>query len=194
MVYNFIADPIGTAFWHAHFHSENVDGLYGPLIVDDNNGSFPFDFDEEQVILFTESYDNSSWALEQYMDTPPTPEHPQPHSDPTPNHGLLCLYDESNLPATPSCSSSSTGEGFNLKFQPGKTYRLRIISASNLSPFQFSIDEHELQIIATDYTVVDGSAWVTSLPIFVRFDLHVSFIALTSDLDWSEVRRTCSCP
>lgn len=175
MSYSFTASPSGTAFWHAHFHSENVDGLYGPLIVDDTNGSFPFSFDDEKVILLTDSYDNSSWALERYLSTPPSLDNPQPHVDPTPSYGLLCIYDESVFPAVPSCSSSSTGQGFNLDFHPGKTYRLRLIGASELAPFVFSIDEHELQIVATDYFAVNSSTWVTSIPITTgqRYDVLV---------------------
>ena len=172
MVYNFKADPSGTALWHAHFHSQNVDGLYGPFIVNDELGSFPFHYDEEKVILMTDSYDQSSWALEQYMTTPPVSAD-QPHTDPTPNQGLICLYDESKSPAIPSCSSTSSGTGFNLNFETGKTYRLRLVGAADLAPFLFSIDEHQLQVVAVDYAIVDGSAWVNSIPITVGYSLDM---------------------
>jgi len=44
--------------------------------------------------------------------------------------------------------------GFNenatLPFQPGKTYRLRIVNTSGLAAFFFWIDGHEMRIIEVD--------------------------------------------
>lgn len=163
MTYNFKADPSGSTFWHAHFHSENVDGLFGPLVVEDEPESFPFQYDYEHVILMTDTYNKTSWALEESIFTAAEP----PSPDPTPSEGLICVYDETAIPATPSCSSTVSGEGFNLNFEPGKIYRLRLICAADLAPFLFSIDEHELQVVSADYFTLDGTAWVNAVPIQV---------------------------
>lgn len=191
MTYNFVADPPGTTLWHAHFHSMNVDGLHGPFIVEDGPGSFPFKYDEERVILMTDEYGSTSWELEDYLKTPDA--NGNPRADPVPNSGLLCLYDEKNKTSvTSSCSSDSSGQGFNLNFEPGKVYRLRIICGSIIAPFIFSIDQHELQLVAADYSSLDGNTVVEGVPITVRSRLQASStlkLTLLSS-DWSTVRRS----
>ena len=174
MKYNFAADPAGTTFWHAHFHSMSADGLHGPFIVEDKPGSYPFPYDEERVILFTDEYGSTSWELEDYLRTPDA--EGNPHPDPAPSAGLMCLYDETNkTSATSSCSSDSTGQGFNLNFEPGKVYRLRIICGSIIAPFIFSIDQHELQLVSADYSTLDGETWVKGVPITVGsgYEFHL---------------------
>ena len=51
-------------------------------------------------------------------------------------------------------STSGSTVGFNenttLPFQPGKTYRLRIINTSAFAAFFFWIDGHEMNIIEVD--------------------------------------------
>ena len=170
MKYSFIADPPGTTFWHAHFHSMTTDGLHGPFIVEDIPESFPFYYDEERVILLTDEYQRTSWQIEDYLSTPD--DKGAPRADPAPSAGLLCLYDEKNTTsAASSCSRDSSGHGFNLNFESGKIYRLRIICGSIIAPFIFSIDQHQLQLISADYSPLDGNAWVTGVPITVSFGL-----------------------
>jgi iron transport multicopper oxidase len=166
MKYSFSADPPGTTFWHAHFHSMTVDGLHGPFIVEDRPGTFPFQYDEERVILLTDEYESTCWQLEDYLSTPDA--NGTPRSDPAPSAGLLCLYDETNTTSAPSsCSKDSSGQGFNLDFELGKIYRLRIICGSIIAPFVFSIDQHELQLVSADYSTLDGNTWVNGVPIAV---------------------------
>jgi len=166
MKYHFTADPPGTTFWHAHFHSMSADGLHGPFIVEDKPGSFPFNYDEERVILMTDEYGATSWDLEDYLASPDA--NGNPHADPAPTAGLLCLYDERNKSSiTTSCSRGSSGQGFNLNFTPGKVYRLRIICGSIIAPFIFSIDQHELQLVSADFSTLDGTTRVNGIPITV---------------------------
>ena len=192
MKYDFIADPPGTTFWHAHFHSMSADGLHGPFIVEDIPGSFPFDYDEERVILMTDEYGATSWELEDYLASPDA--NGMPHGDPAPTAGLLCLYDESNKSSvTTSCSRGSSGQGFNLNFTPGKVYRLRIICGSIIAPFIFSIDQHELQLVSADFSTLDGTTRVSGVPITVSSGLHLSSALGLTPLnpDWSTVRCPC---
>lgn len=188
MKYSFKADPPGTTFWHAHFHTMNADGLFGPFIVEDRPGSFPFHYDEERVILLTDEYGSTSWELEDYLSVLDSNGNPRP--DPSPTSGLMCLYDEKNKNSvTSSCSKDSSGQGFNLNFEPGKVYRLRIICGSIIAPFIFSIDQHDLQLVSADYYPLDGNTWVKGVPITVCSEHHISstvnLILLKSD--WSKV-------
>ncbi|KAH7926675.1 hypothetical protein BV22DRAFT_1032673 [Leucogyrophana mollusca] len=161
----------GTAWWHAHFADENADGIFGPLIIEDEPGDFPYDYDEDWTILLTESYNKTSWELIDYLETPEGPENP--HTDPSPDLGFACLYDSFNAAA---CSHDSTGQGLTLNFEQGKTYRLRLIGAANLAPFLFSIDGHEMRLAKSDLTTLDGQSTVNSLFIFSgqRYDVLVT--------------------
>ena len=192
MKYDFVANPPGTSFWHAHFHVMNADGLHGPLIVDDKPGSFPFPYDEERVIILTDEYGSTSWEMEDYLSIPDA--NGNPRAPPAPIGGLLCLYNEENkTSSTSSCSNDSSGQGFNLDFESGKVYRLRIICVSVDSPFIFSIDQHELQLVSADYSTLDGNAWVKGVPIAVSSGLRISstFNLILLSSDWSTVRRPC---
>jgi FtsP/CotA-like multicopper oxidase with cupredoxin domain len=170
LAYTFLANPRGSTYWHAHFREQNEDGLYGPFIVDDPPNSFPFHYDEEIVVMMTDAYNlpssqEDASLIPQVMSAYAAG---KPAYDPSPDQSFLCAYDETTYPPTPSCSSTTDGKGFNINFQPGLTYRLRLICSSQITPFLFSIDEHELQVVATDFTVLDGNAWVQSVPIMVH--------------------------
>jgi FtsP/CotA-like multicopper oxidase with cupredoxin domain len=177
LTYKFKAYPSGSSFWHAHMHEESVDGVYGPLIVEDQPGGFPYSFDEEKVILLTDAYDATSWEIDPQIiaSVVNSVGSNEPVLDPEPSRGLVCVYDETKTPATPSCSSTSDGRGFDLNFERGKTYRLRLICSAALAPFLFSIDGHEMQVVAVDYSVTDGSTWVKGVPLTTgqRYDVLV---------------------
>ena len=53
---------------------------------------------------------------------------------------------------TPSSVTSHVGfnENATLPFEPGKTYRLRIVNTSAFSMFYFWVDGHEMRIIEAD--------------------------------------------
>jgi iron transport multicopper oxidase len=171
MKYTFRADPRGSTFWHAHFREELEDGLYGPFIVEDLPGSFPFHYDEERIILLTDAYNLTSWQMEAALGPQIAAGIAAGKSapDPAPDQSFLCTYNETKHPATPSCSSTTDGKGFNLNFHHGKTYRLRILCTSEIAPFLFSIDEHELRVVSADFAILDGSTWVQSVPVMVRY-------------------------
>jgi iron transport multicopper oxidase len=60
----------------------------------------------------------------------------------------------SYLPPIPGTTSGAGNVGFNenatLPFQPGKTYRLRVVNTSTFSMFYFWIDGHDMEIIEVD--------------------------------------------
>ena len=175
MQYEWRADPPGSTFWHNHFHAMTVDGLHGGLVVEDQPGTFPYHYDEEVVILLGDEYNRTSWVIENYLTTP------DPNGivriDPFANNGLMCVYDESVTPATPSCSNGPTGSGFTLNFEPGKVYRLRLVCVSLVEPYVFQIDGHQMQVVTADLSILDGSAVVDGLPIWVSLTLG-SFVIL----------------
>lgn len=191
MAYNFVAYPAGSTFWHAHFHEVAVDGVYGPLIVEDEPGTFPYKYDEDLVILMADAYNETSWQEDDQLEQ--SFEEGTPHGDPAPDQGFLCVYNEAT--GKPSCSSTTDGNGFDLTFEKGKTYRLRLICAAGLAPFLFSIDGHELQVASVDIGITDGSAFVQGVPMMVRQFLSLALAPACSwkFVDGSTVRCSCAC-
>ncbi|WIA39751.1 hypothetical protein OEZ86_005809 [Tetradesmus obliquus] len=52
-IYNFIADTEGTYWWHSHFKTQYIDGLFGALIIDDLTlKQYPGD----AIVLFNDYY------------------------------------------------------------------------------------------------------------------------------------------
>jgi hypothetical protein len=78
----------------------------------------------------------------------------------------------------PGTSTSGSTVGFNenatLPFQPGKTYRLRIINTSAFAAFFFYIDGHEMSIIE-----VDGVSQKIHINPFVGAHFTLSLCRLT---------------
>lgn len=131
-------------------------GVVGPTIIDDP--SEPYKYDDEYVVVVTDHYNISDWTLLAIDRTPGfvgnTGIPPRP---PAPDSVLICA-------GTGGCNTKSQP---TFQFTPGKTYRLRIINMSAFVGFHFSIDEHELQLIGSDFAALDGKTSVEQLPIWV---------------------------
>ena len=54
--------------------------------------------------------------------------------------------------SNPACDTGAVGfnENATLPFQPGKTYRLRIVNTAAFAMFYFWIDGHDMRIIEVD--------------------------------------------
>lgn len=144
--YRFLAVTPGTHYWHSHAGMQNADGLFGPLVIreppeiDEHLGRYDVDHPEFTIMI-------NDW----FKDMMP---------------GRL----SSLLHRTGSVLSDSmliNGKGAYHKFirdtttvytpyevfnvQLGRRYRFRVITNSlNTCPILFSIDNHNLTVIASD--------------------------------------------
>ncbi|KAF9038528.1 laccase [Panaeolus papilionaceus] len=122
----------GTFWYHSHLSTQYCDGLKGPFIVYDpyDPHKHLYDVDDETtVITLSDWYHEPSLAL--LGDIPPP-------SDTTLINGK---------------GRQAGGEAVDLhvlQVEPGKRYRLRLISMSCDPNFNFSIDGHNLTIIEVD--------------------------------------------
>ncbi|WFD36297.1 hypothetical protein MCUN1_003176 [Malassezia cuniculi] len=145
--YEFVPDEAGSSFWHSHMGIQYPLGMVGSIIVDEKKGAW--EYDDEHVVILTDHFDLSEWtllarAMQPNMD------------DPLVDNLLIC-----SKPG--SCNKNQT-QKFN--FEAGKTYRLRVINMSANSYFRFSVDDHDVQIIQTDFGQTNGSyaKWVPLAP------------------------------
>ncbi|KAG8738525.1 laccase [Ceratobasidium sp. 414] len=137
-----LRDQTGT---FCHLASQYVDGLRGPLVIYDPNDPQKnlYDVDDENTIVMLED-----WYVPWYHTPAPVLEK-QMFS--TSNTALLSPVPDSALingkgryvngPATPRSRINVT---------PGKRYRLRVINASAIGSYTFSIEGHNMTIIEAD--------------------------------------------
>ncbi|TCD65750.1 ferroxidase fet3 [Steccherinum ochraceum] len=152
----------GTYWTHAHASGEYVDGLRTPFVIHATNEPHAYD-DEYTVVLGDWYHDQHEVLLAQFINVA------NPGgAEPVPDSGLMYFAQNgSYLPPIPGrdVDPVTSAVGFNenatLPFQPGKTYRLRIVNTSAFAAFFFWIDGHEMQIIEADGT--DVEPYVTDL-------------------------------
>lgn len=151
-VLNSSKSPNGTAqqwgtFWtHAHYSGQYVDGLRTPAIIHaDTTATQAYQVDGDYTVVMGDWYHEEHDALAaEFMNSKnPT------GAEPVPDSSVVYFARTSNI-----SSDAQILSGFNedvvLPFQPGKTYRIRLINVSALAMFQFWIDGHDMRIIEAD--------------------------------------------
>ncbi|KAH9478002.1 Iron multicopper oxidase fer1 [Psilocybe cubensis] len=148
----------GTYWVHAHASGQYVDGLRAPVVLHPPKEVHSYD-EEFTVVLGDWYHDEHSVLIKQFVNIA------NPGgAEPVPDSALIYFAQNSTYlgPVAGSSPSSVTSAvGFNenatLPFEPGKTYRLRIVNTSAFSAFFFWIDGHDMRIIEVDGTDVQES-------------------------------------
>ncbi|KAJ1727134.1 ferroxidase fet3 [Coemansia biformis] len=130
MTYRIPITQTGTYWFHAHYSAQYVDAIRTPLIL--HNPDEPHVYDEEIVLPLTDWYhDQSADLLNEFLSW----RNPG-GAEPVPKGALIANLGGNNTA--------------KLSFEPGKTYRIRLINMSALAMFHFSIDGHTIRIIEVD--------------------------------------------
>ncbi|KAG6821107.1 hypothetical protein H0H93_006446 [Arthromyces matolae] len=146
----------GTYWVHAHASGQYVDGLRAPLVLHPPKEVHSYD-EEFTVILGDWYHDEHSVLIKQFISIA------NPGgAEPVPDSALIYFAQNSSYlgpisGTSPSPVTSAVGfnENATLPFEPGKTYRLRVINTSAFSAFFFWIDGHDMRIIEVDGTDVE---------------------------------------
>lgn len=139
----------GTYWTHSHYAGQYVDGFRMPSIIHnvDSQGvnREVHAYDDEYTISLGDWYHENHDVLvkTEFMNVKnPT------GAEPVPDAHLMYFQH------TPWNGEAANLPGFNenatLSFEPGKTYRLRIVNMSSLSMFYFWIEGHDMRIIEVD--------------------------------------------
>ncbi|KAJ2453748.1 ferroxidase fet3 [Coemansia sp. RSA 2424] len=129
--YEFVVHQAGTFWLHGHDHYQSSDGLRAPLVVYDK-GQPPIKYDEEILFSF-ENWRTVTIAERLALVLDPTKPFPPP------NGVMFGLINGINGNYTRP-----------MNFQPGKTYRLRLVNMSGTMWFQFSLPGHIMRVIEID--------------------------------------------
>jgi FtsP/CotA-like multicopper oxidase with cupredoxin domain len=153
-LYNFtVENQYGTYWYHAHFSTQYVDGIVGPLVIHaPEEAQVRAQYDYDQVVLLQDWYhDLTSSLIPEYFASG------NENAEPVPDNGLIQGENYFNCSSYDSdsgydCSNSSSRPVFAL--QENKRYRLRFINTGAFTSFQVSVDNHTLDIIEADGTIV----------------------------------------
>ena len=178
--YIFRARPPGTHWYHSHSGAQRTDGLFGALIVREDNKPNILEGVNDQpqshtltlldwqktssIDLFAQIHAGIRFFNQEEPPVPPAP-------TPTPIRLLrqprTCSPDGTEVGPVTYWSGLINGRGrhrdidytmTNLSVftvEPSSRYRFRLIGAQSLFAYRFSIDEHKLRLIATDGHFVD---------------------------------------
>lgn len=173
LVYKFTPDKPGTFWWHDHQKALYVDGLRGPLIVKEMQSVL--DVAVEYTLQLTEWHHLPSEELIRNMENitaNPSGFKPLWNSVLINERGRYncSTLDKSRFPV---CTEHQPLASF--AFEHGKKYYMRLINVAGFVSFNFSIDNHQFQVVAIDAVPVQPTKLLTSIEIDVaqRYDILV---------------------
>ncbi|WOO80563.1 Iron multicopper oxidase fer1 [Vanrija pseudolonga] len=146
----------GTYWIHGHYSGQYVDGLRAPNIILPANGTGRTDnvtWDDEYVIIASDWYhrQHDDMVKNEFLNwRNPT------GAEPVPESALIYIAKDGKYLHTNQEISSGVGNNDNatITFEPGKTYRIRVIAMTALTMFHFGIEDHDMQIIEIDGTEI----------------------------------------
>ncbi|KAI1100367.1 multicopper oxidase [Jackrogersella minutella] len=154
MTYTWRAMQYGTTWYHSHFALQAWEGVAGAIVI---NGPATADYDEDLGTVFLSDWDHLT--VDELWDDA------QVNGPPTLDNGLINgtnIYNE-------------TGSRFETSFTSGTSYRLRLINGAVDTHFKFSIDNHTLQVIATDLVPIQPyTTTVLNIGMGQRYDLVIT--------------------
>lgn len=199
-VYTFTPDKAGIFWWHSHHGEQYAFGLRGPLIVHppaDEMMPWEQDIDGELTVQLADWYHAMPTAAPiwdtvlinnrgTFNCSAVAAASDDNSSSSSSLAGSASTVTSSDVDAGDTDSVTTTDNSTQLEcnpdqpltrfqFQAGNKYRLRVFNMAGLAPFNFSIDEHDFQVIAADGENVLPSASITHLIINAgqRYDLLV---------------------
>ncbi|KAF2836031.1 multicopper oxidase [Patellaria atrata CBS 101060] len=146
--FKFQADIYGTSWYHSHYSAQYAGGAVGPMII---HGPGEDQYDEDLgPIMLLDWYHKPYYQLVDQTMAPTSEGLPPPVSENALINGLN-PYDCSltDVPCT-QLSEFST-----FKFTSGKKHRLRLMNTGAEAIHHFSIDGHNMTIIANDFIPVE---------------------------------------
>ncbi|KAK3325088.1 Cupredoxin [Apodospora peruviana] len=136
-VYQFKLQQPGTYWYHAHVGGQYIDGLRGPLIINDPKAPWTiagtqYKVDQEYTLTLTDLYHKQAPYLVNYYLSPENTDM-NGGAEPVPDTALI-----------------NEAQGSRFALTPGKTYLFRIINMGVLAGQYLQFDQHEMTIVEVD--------------------------------------------
>lgn len=186
--YNFVADQYGTSWYHSHYTAQYNAGLFGPMIIH-GPVQVQYDIDIGPVIL-TDWYHLDYFSLvNETIGAPGV----APRSDNNLINGKMNYNCSLVLDKKQQCTANAGLSKFN--FTSGKKHRLRLINAGSEGIQRFTIDGHNMTVMANDFVSVQPYITnMVTLGIGQRTDVIVEATGPSNSAIWmrSDLSRNCS--
>ncbi|RKF73755.1 Laccase-1 [Golovinomyces cichoracearum] len=171
--YRWVASQYGSSWYHAHFSVQTWEGVFGGITI---NGPATANYDEDKGSLFLSDWSHrtaSVLALEAQRTGPPRFD-----------NGLINGTNVFN----------GTGSWFRTKFVAGTSYRLRITNSAADTHYRFTIDDHIMTVIATDFVAIEPyNTTNLSIGMGQRYDVVVYTNKETRGNFWMRAIAQISC-
>ena len=187
--YSFKAELYGTSWYHAHFSSQYVDGVFGPIVI---YGPLQDQYDIDLGPVTLNDYYHVDYYTMLQGILAPRPNLPPPET--TSDNNLIngkMNFDCSMAPPRSKCQDN--GGLAKFKFTSGKRHRLRLINAGADGTQQLSIDGHTMEVIANDFVTIEPyNTTVATLGIGQRTDVIVTATGKPKSSYWMRSNITCA--
>lgn len=174
--YTWKASQYGSSWWHSHFYVQAWDGVFGGIVI---NGPATADYDVDLGNIFLNDWSHDT-ADNEYVSA-------ITNGPPTLDNGLINgtnVYNDSGV---------IYGSRFEQTFDSGTRYRMRLVNAAADTHFKFTIDNHTMEVIATDFVpIVPYATETVSISMGQRYDVIVTANA-TSDNYWMRAIAQIAC-
>lgn len=187
--YSFVADLYGTSWWHGHYSAQYAGGAFGAMIIHGPNVTSSYDVDLGPVLLTDYYHEDYYSIVEKVMGTNLSEVAPYSVNNLINGKGSFnCSLITDGTACTPNAGYSK------FSFQSGTSYRLRLINAGAEGLQKFSIDNHQLQVIAYDFVpIVPYETEIITLGIGQRADVIVTANGTSDSAVWMRSTiSTCS--
>lgn len=134
ITYTWRATQYGSTWYHSHFALQAWEGVFGGIVI---NGPATANYDEDLGVLFLNDWDHST--VDQLYSAAQTTGPPE--------------LDNALINGTNTWEDG--GSRLEVSMTSGSSYRLRVVNAAIDTHFKFSIDNHTLQVIASDLTPIE---------------------------------------
>lgn len=173
--YSFKAELYGSSWYHSHYSSQYSGGVTGPMVIYGPKNQ-AYDIDIGPVMLSDWYHKDYNALVEQTM----APNAAPVYSDNNLINGKM-NFDCSSIASTDTTKCTNNAGLAKFKFTTGKVHRLRLINSGSEGVQRFSIDGHNLTVIANDFVPVKPyTTKVVTLGVGQRSDVLVTANAGTA--------------
>lgn len=144
--YRFNATQYGSSWYHSHFSLQAGLGLFGPLVIHGPTTA-NYDVDIGPVVL-QDWYHSNPWEI--WATTQRVIALEQPVAE----NGLINGLNPYDCSASTDSVCLGNASRFEIEFEPGKKYLLRVVGAQTDGYMKLTIDGHQLQVVAMDFVPI----------------------------------------
>lgn len=157
--YEFIAQDVGTHYWHGHVSYERADGMQGPIIIHNPDSDDEMElkqmYDKDVTVFLQDWYHEDGNYRRTGLDTSPFIWIGNAQSFLINGGGVYqpCLKHN----GLSSCAADCSKENYlkTIEVEGGKTYRIRIIAGTELIGVNFAIQGHRMTVVEVEGALVE---------------------------------------